>query len=158
MTADLVAFLRDRLDDTARKAEEAAKHCAALVAAAASREGVWKPPYVGAEWSSDADHVYAHDSRPDQPRAEIADFGYSAFMLTPHIQEHGPARVLAEVDAKRRMLDEYALALTQRNDLAGTPHALTGSVRLLTALRFVKMLALPHREHPDYQPEWAPEA
>lgn len=118
MNDDLVAFLRARLDEDERLAADAAKHCASLIAAAARTEGIWEPPYDGSAWGSSADHVYAADPRGDQPRADIADFGAGAFMLTPHIQNHSPARVLVEVDAKRRMiaLHEQAATDTESSD------------------------------------------
>jgi len=169
MTDGLVAFLRARLDEDEQMAREAAKHCGALIAGAASKEHLWRPPYDGSAWASDADHVYAVDPRPDQPRAEIADFGYSAFMLTPHIQNHSPARVLAEVDAKRRIVQQYEDSMTRSKALReraadGTEdeyqkaQRLNQSVQLLVLHGIVKLLALPYRDHPNYRPEWAPEA
>lgn len=54
-----------------------------------------------------------------------------------HITRFDPARVLAEVEAKRRIIeheDHWA-----EDD------------------RVLHLLALPYREHPDYRPAWAPE-
>ncbi|MDH6141143.1 hypothetical protein P3T35_003156 [Kitasatospora sp. GP30] len=155
MNDDLVAFLRARLDEDERLAADAAKHCASLIAAAARTEGIWEPPYDGSAWGSSADHVYAADPRGDQPRADIADFGAGAFMLTPHIQNHSPARVLVEVDAKRRMIALHEQAAT---DTESSDYLVAGPGRmLLVALDpVVRLLALPYRAHPDYRPEWAP--
>jgi hypothetical protein len=53
--------------------------------------------------------------------------------------------VLAEVDAKRRILDECGWAVKNGG----------GSAFVLPVLR---LLALPYADHPDYRPDWAPEA
>jgi hypothetical protein len=66
-----------------------------------------------------------------------------------------PKRVLAEVEAKRRMLDEYEEALAQSKELRDTPHSIQGSVRLLSALRFVKLLAQPYAGQDGWDPRWA---
>jgi hypothetical protein len=67
-----------------------------------------------------------------------------------HIARHDPARVLAEVEAKRRILDGYAQAYTSRERLHDTAlhlqHHVLGSV--------VRLLALPYADHPDYQDGW----
>ncbi|MDT9688182.1 DUF6221 family protein [Streptomyces sp. P9(2023)] len=61
---------------------------------------------------------------------------------TQHIARHTPARVLAEVDAKRRIL----------NDLWGGPdHEDMWA-------HHIRLLALPYADHPDYRDEWRPQA
>lgn len=106
MTADLAVWLRQQLDDDERIAREAAKHAGAALATAASGDGVWKPPYDGAEWWNDYDHVFVVcDRRGQPPKAMIADCGHGAFMLTPHIARHDPARVLRRIAAMREHID-----------------------------------------------------
>ena len=51
-------------------------------------------------------------------------------------------RVLAECEAKRRIVERY-------KDLGS--HGDTGDARWVLPL-----LALPYTDHPDYQPEWRP--
>jgi hypothetical protein len=59
-----------------------------------------------------------------------------------HIARHDPARVLAEVDAKRRIIVEC-------ESLIDDP-----AVRAMeTALC---LLALPYADHPDYDQTWKP--
>lgn len=53
-----------------------------------------------------------------------------------HIARHDPARVLAECNAKRRIVEFY-----------GGPKGLHYSLQFL---------ALPHADHPDYREEWRP--
>lgn len=49
-----------------------------------------------------------------------------------HIARHDPARVLAECEAKRRIVDESRSRLAMR------------------------LVALPYADHPDYREEWKP--
>lgn len=111
MSTDLIAELRAALDERERLAKDAAAHCGSLIAREARQDDCYEhePPYDGAAWSSDWDHVYAEDSRPMQPkRVPIADFGHSAWGLTGHIQANSPAFVLADIAAKRKLIDLHA--------------------------------------------------
>lgn len=65
-----------------------------------------------------------------------------------------PARVLAEVDAKRRILDGFEPALAQEEL---DPADMENQAVLGTLERVAALLALPYAEHPDYRPEWAPD-
>lgn len=79
--------------------------------------------------------------------------------LLAHIACHDPARVLAEIDAKRRILDDIvpdADGLDMqvdgefrvgRRDLAAEPY-------LGDAL--MQLLALPYADRPGYRSEWRP--
>jgi hypothetical protein len=58
-----------------------------------------------------------------------------------HVARHDPARVLAECEAKRRIVDSE-----------GSPYV-EGHVPATRTLRF---LALPYADHPDYRQEWKP--
>ena len=81
----------------------------------------------------------------------------SSHQIAPHIARHDPARVLAEVDANRKLVTAYESAVaaygaaevgTTVNDL------MTGSVN---SLRYsLQLLALPYAEHPDFKEEWRP--
>lgn len=70
-----------------------------------------------------------------------------------HIFHWEPRRVLAEVQAKLRILDAYASAVTfydapaNRHHPAGEVHGLETAVRLL---------ALPYADQPGYLEEWRP--
>jgi hypothetical protein len=105
VTPNLLTFLRAAHAEAERLANGAAQHCGALVAGEASRDGHWTPPYDGSDWASDADHVYVSDPRAGQPKkVPIADFGYSAFGLTGHIQNNSPAAVLRRIAAERKLI------------------------------------------------------
>jgi len=82
----------------------------------------------------------------DQWRGVTIDFS----SLPPHIARHDPARVLAEVAVKRRIiyLATQIPALTAKhnpfeNDADGWAETL-------------KQLALPYASHPDYDEGWRP--
>lgn len=78
--------------------------------------------------------------------AASADYNETA----DHIARHDPARVLAEVDAKRQALDHYERCA--RHNKGDDAYVLAeGAVG-----RQVQYMALPYAEHPDYLPEWRP--
>ncbi|MEU2724099.1 DUF6221 family protein [Streptomyces smyrnaeus] len=77
-----------------------------------------------------------------------ADFYVSTDLIPgvrAHIARHDPARVLDEVDAKRRILrwhlDEECCSVCL-DDVEGCP--------------LFRALALPYASHPDYREEWRP--
>jgi hypothetical protein len=57
-----------------------------------------------------------------------------------------PTRVLAEVEAKRRIVDGLAGADPEAGYISAT----------FTAEDALHLLALPHASHPDYRTEWRP--
>jgi hypothetical protein len=76
-----------------------------------------------------------------------------------HIARHDPARVLREVEAKRRVLarhhrvpDEVAIRL----DLENVPDLCNGCYQTWSC-DDVRLLALPYSDHPSYRPEWSPQ-
>ncbi|MEU4947712.1 DUF6221 family protein [Streptomyces lavendulae] len=153
---DLVQFLRARLDEEEHLAKNAADHAAGAIAGKARKAGRFDPPYDGNRWANDYDHVFALDGREGQPRmVQIADCGGAAYHLTPHIAHHDPARVLAEVDAKRRLLNEYEAArrAAANSDQDNFDYADAWVHALAHALRFQ---ALPYAEHEEYLDMWRP--
>jgi hypothetical protein len=68
-------------------------------------------------------------------------------------------RVLAECEAKRRIVEMQQGAAKATIDLAPTDEpiadAIAGSM-LVTATAVLKLLALPYADHPDYLEEWRP--
>ncbi|MFG3051889.1 DUF6221 family protein [Kitasatospora sp. NPDC048239] len=72
------------------------------------------------------------------------DNGYSEYNEPGAPGHH--LRVLAEVDAKRRII------ATCNHVLAYEDHG------HWLANQTLAILAMPYRDHPNYQPEWAPDA
>lgn len=66
-----------------------------------------------------------------------------------------PDRAKAEVDAKRRILDEYALWVeTYAQDRADQHVGTSSGVAALTAV--LHLLAVPYADQPGYRDEWRP--
>ncbi len=144
---DITQFLTARLDDDEAYAREAST----------DGTGQWRNPSTGVI------------------DFEIADFGLQAFddgRIAAHIARHDPARVLAEVAAKRERLRLYikakeALAEVLKNPPPEETPTNMNSYRRerrnieRTAQRFtafatcVQLDAQVYADHPDYNPEWA---
>lgn len=61
------------------------------------------------------------------------------------IRRHNPARVLAECEAKRRIVEEATLGAAPDTDLWAQ-----------VAWDVLRLLALPYADHADYREEWRP--
>ena len=150
MTAELVAFLRDRLDETVAKAEAArprpedatAGHWVAYLhmPSLPTDDQSRKVHLVGCQEPDGREWVVAETGQADRAQA-IAD----------HIARHDPARVLAEANAKRALIDAC-----ERADTSAAYPDFEGGVYsgLHDALEY---LALPYADHPDYREEWRPD-
>lgn len=123
---DITEFLRARLDD-----DEAY----ALMAFADHNE-------AGPEWSEPWNGGVLTGGRG----GEVVDTFDSG--LSSHMARHDPARVLREVAAKRRLVDQWA----DRYD--DNPHAT--SPEAADAADVLHTLASVYSDHPDYQRQWAP--
>ncbi|AVH58397.1 MULTISPECIES: DUF6221 family protein [Streptomyces] len=130
---DMVRFLRNRYDEDERTARAAMWD---------EESGVWtaRPPQASYERYTVADYC-------DDGVVVVTPENADADGVGRHIERHDPARVLREVDAKRRILDDYErYAAERRRELGGWN---TDEVSpILTAL------AVVYADHPDYRPEW----
>ena len=93
---------------------------------------------------------------PEFLLARIAEDERRVEFVRDFIPEHGdqgeyidPARVLAECDAKRRIVEMQATNDEDRH-LPGFHYKAQMIERVLHAL------ALPYADHPDYREEWRP--
>lgn len=83
----------------------------------------------------------------------ICQMGVTAHLpAREHIERWSPARMLAEVAAKRRMLDDLY------PEVKGADEAIEGEWNSSpdNADALLEMLALPYAGHPDYRQEWKP--
>jgi hypothetical protein len=71
-----------------------------------------------------------------------------------HIARHDPARVLREVEARRRLIDQYEAMRAGVEAAAGTILAGAAKVRLGAYEMAVKIMALPYSDHPGFREEW----
>jgi hypothetical protein len=124
--SDLVEFLKARLDDDEAMAREAAEHApegSARWHAAYSRDDL-DPAF----WTvATAPLSYTPVAGPDLPPG-----------LAQHIARWDPARVLAEVAAKRRIPEFY--------EELGDPSLYV----------VMQHLAQVYADHADYDPKWSP--
>ncbi|MGI5207535.1 DUF6221 family protein [Spirillospora sp. CA-108201] len=128
---DLVEFLRARLD----RDEQMARACSGVP---------WKATPSGTV-STDTG-----DPGTDGP-AYVAMAENDAY--AEHIARHDPSRALAEVAAKRQIVDDYEkqawiLGQGHRTPELDAAQSVRGTV--------LRLLALPHAHHPAYQEEWRP--
>jgi hypothetical protein len=79
--------------------------------------------------------------------------------IAEHIVRHDPARVLREIDAKRRILAECAYwhgkLAKEAVDPSPMPFPALGEV-LDAVTPILRALALPYADRPGYREEWRP--
>ncbi|MEU6437460.1 DUF6221 family protein [Streptomyces albidoflavus] len=150
MTADLIAFLRARLreDEAAAVAPET--------------------------WSAFEENESTGTRRVDVDHSFERVVACTLAWRGVHVARHDPARVLREIDAKRRLLELHAIVhrdayWLDEDGEEGTDevpvcghciprnsylphHAALPQGPCTTVL----LLALPYADHPDYRAEWRP--
>ncbi|TDD79004.1 DUF6221 family protein [Actinomadura rubrisoli] len=162
---DLVEFLRARLledDDTARWAADHRSrphpgpddsgrerwHWIDLSTGERLRLGQRPMDHIEREVSLRSVNTYLLRSRPGAGPHYVLDVSWVKEGVALHIARHDPARVVAEVEVKRRLLD-----LHTRSNGTGVCQACGESVREggCTTLR---LLAMPYADHPAYRKTW----
>lgn len=110
-----------------------------------------------AEWlraQLDEDERVACEAAPDPSLRwtdDSADAPPAGWNPLTHIARWDPARVLAEVDAKRRLLNVYLEADNYYRDHRAAP---AGELHgLWTA---IQLIAAAYAGHPGYREEWRP--
>ena len=73
-------------------------------------------------------------------------------VLAEHIARWDPARVLAECEAKRRLVEDFRIL---HRDYRET-HSETTEARRFQAVVTMARLAEGYADHPDYRQEWRP--
>ncbi len=129
---DLIAFLLDRLDE----AEAVAK---------AASPGPWRvnsTSYPESIYSAEDDDVVSGGRWGGE--ASIFDQDKDAFFIA---YQH-PARVLADVAAKRQIIKLHQPCVDEPECHVCGPHGSSGACLTLC------LLALPDAGHPDYREEW----
>ena len=179
---DIVEFLRARLDE-----DEAVARAAVIPAH--NKPGAYKPHPELAEWFYDGDEVeyvqtpemLAH-KYPDRLYVTMDREGLGPSVeadVANHIARHDPARVLREVEAKRRIVDLHAnwpvlvqgqpkYEMQQMDATGFVSFRATQQTAWLTereyrerfgveppAAPMIRALASVYADHPDYDPEWS---
>lgn len=152
MTEALVQFLRARLDEDEQAADRAAALCGCHPAAAS-----WE--FRDGDDEEDGRIHVVDDPHPILlgKRRRLArrwNRSCDGLFAAQHIVRHDPARVLAEVDAKRQALDHYERIQghTLKSDGGADYIFAEGAVR-----KQLQFMALAYADHPDYRAEWAPD-
>jgi hypothetical protein len=167
VTDDLVDFVRARYDDEERLAQRAATLCGCHPPASA---------WVFGDESTDGRILVLNDPHPGV-RHKVSrrwNGSYEGLFMAEHIVHWDPARVLAEVDAKRKVLELHrperrrlSLPVDESDGGGFTSWAnLACSVCYVSDVPLgvnpwwpcptVRLLALPYANQPGYRQEWAP--
>ena len=140
---DLVAFLRERLEEDERVAR-----------AAADENRPHDDPTPGEHWEHHEGWAYVRTIENESievvgPEAWSHEIDESTGR---HIARHDPARVLREVQAKRKITEDLAAAFDRSRRHPGDAAT---SADLLAMVRTAQTLAAVYSDHPDYRQEWA---
>lgn len=140
MSDDFADFLRARLDED----YEAVRVVVGVNVMAAYRRGEPVPRWVPSP-NSDAG-IWDTNGQPRVKFVWVRE--------RDHILRHDPARVLAEVEAKRKILAAFEAAASDAVRNAVGLDAQDGLISGLTEV--VKRLASVYSDHPGYREEWKP--
>lgn len=148
MSKDLATWLRERLDED----EQGAK------AAANRMPPTWNPPGQARLDADRGDYVLsAGRGYEEEVFGQVWDVRDGP--VVAHITQWDPARVLTEVQAKRRIIDVHESGPSSENEWPAACHH--GRLQELGVMRWpcptLRLLALPYASHPDYRAEWAPD-
>ncbi|MFK8851272.1 DUF6221 family protein [Streptomyces sp. Ac-502] len=91
------------------------------------------------QWNADDIEIYGKELAPE---------------VRAHMATHDPARALAEVAAKKRILDFYDAAHSDAVRNAVGIDSQDGTISAATAA--VRCLATVYADHPDYNEAWRP--
>jgi hypothetical protein len=141
---DLIAFLRDRLSEdeqAARIIEPGGGHQPVRWTAKPASSGTWTHLVAEVRFADDPPEIH-EDYVVALVRDDRAEWA--------HIARHDPARVLAEVAAKRQIINRYTAqtAIQYENSIEEDRAWVLESV--------IRLLALPHASHPAYRESWRP--
>jgi hypothetical protein len=129
---ELVAFLKARLDEDEK-------------AAGAATPGPWAA-LDGGVMSMDDETWPVASTETGQERADRV-----------HIARWDPARVLADVQAKRVVMDWCVKAIAAQREGSTSERTQTWDTATVDALYIAtQALVLPYASHPDYRAEWSP--
>lgn len=150
MTVELREFLTARLAEDQRLAERAASLC-----------GCHRPALSWLfddrdERDATSGRILVVDDPHPVPRRKISrrwSTSYDGLYMAEHIVRHDPARVLREVEAKRRILAAY---VDDDRVRFGAFESCSDSCPVQVLDEVVKLLAAPYSDHPDYRQEWTP--
>lgn len=115
--------------------------------------------FLRARLDEDAERQQGTEAWHHRDCESLPDGDYPTFACNCGV----PARVLAEVDAKRRLLTVHKRDTTYSFSRCITCDAGDNSCGCMGGSAYdypcetLRILALPYAAHPDYRPKWAPD-
>lgn len=131
---DLIEFLRARLDEDEQVARKAT---------ARQRDGE--------HW------LYGHEGGV-RTKGGLGVSRRAVPVHGEHIARHDPARILSEVDAKRQILTLCEPPLVDVRGPGDSEPQFVPGEGAPWGDDVLRLLALPYADHPNYRPEWRPDA
>lgn len=141
---DLLTWLRARLDED----EQVARGATA---------GPWEALWHGVQTAYEYDrpgYIHHGERVPIARNSGTVGNREAEVRNVEHIAHWDPARVLAEVDAKRRILDLHSPGRSYRED--GKPVCASCRKSRIYPCQVVRLLALPMAGREGYREEWRP--
>ncbi|MER5213680.1 DUF6221 family protein [Streptomyces sp. NPDC002838] len=156
---DLVRWLGEQLDEDARIARTAIDAVGPILGAGQWRYAESLADEGGRYWS-----ITTVAPNETVPTVELVGSGMSGGgvheeALARHIVEHDPARVLREIDAKRRILALHRPVQRRSTGSGGgtvEDCQICGHFPAQYPCGTLRALALPYADRPGYRAEWAP--
>lgn len=124
-----------------------------LLARIAADEAKARDATPGPWRASDGERNVYESGEHANAAVAVGPYGCDVGASAEHIARHDPARVLAEVDAKRRIVTQFQ-TVTGPDEPIISPEYDDGYIDALDYV--MKLLALPYAGHRDYRPEWRP--
>jgi len=154
-TVEISEFLTARLKEDETAAKDAA--CEASSIAVSDDEGGL------ARWRAmDGGEGITTESAYAGAAFLVAPMGYLEERVAEHVARHDPARVLADIAAKRAVVEHFKVAAeyaqTVDKSQVGVAEAWRVTSIWTQLLHVVKLLAAPYADHPDFRPDWKVEA
>lgn len=133
---ELITWLRAQLDDDERVARAA----------------------IAGPWEADLGDVRINDAerRPIAYLAATSGKREIEERNAAHIARWDPARVLAEIEAKRRILDEYETVCAEVRDPKSAEHRANARARQFALEGVLRLLASAYAGEPGWREEWRP--
>ncbi|MEU6597886.1 DUF6221 family protein [Streptomyces flaveolus] len=177
---ELVEFLRARLDEEELWATEASRSDDSQTTAGGvhwqwvepeTDTPVTADPSRGEHLTDDAGHFrFALRSVEEFPTEHVGPLPQFAIpsaeeisaAVAGHIVRHDPARVLREIEAKRRLLDEHkpdrpkGRPNMERHCLTCTTAQAWDETASESNCLTLRLLALPYEDRPGYREDWRP--
>jgi len=149
--SEIVEFLRARLDEDEQVARAALGRAAFF-----GNTGEWIADQVR-DPNGPIPLIFALSGAG--ARTQVADLSHAhdPDERGTHIARHDPARVLREVEAKRRIIERYEAdrADFQRHD-GYQRNAAMSAARMEISEQALRALAAAYSDHSEYQPHWKP--